>query len=81
MLVIKTYTITKSLKCKKIINKSITIDPSNSYAFKNRAIVYLAIGKKEAAHEDLIHAVNLGYEDYWGNEVNTLLDEHFKDKV
>lgn len=64
-------------KALELINNSIKIDPSNSYAFKNRAIVYLALGNKESAYQDLIHAKDLGYEEYWGEEVSDLLKKYF----
>jgi tetratricopeptide (TPR) repeat protein len=59
------------------INLSLEIDPSNSYAYKNRAIVYLHVNKKEKAFEDLQKAVELGYEEYYGDEVNELLKANF----
>jgi Flp pilus assembly protein TadD len=64
-------------KAKELINRSIDIDPSNSYAFKSRALVYIAEGNKDAAFEDLKHAETLGFQDYWGEEVEELLKEHF----
>jgi Tfp pilus assembly protein PilF len=64
-------------KAKELIDRSIAIDPSNSYAFKSRALVYIAEGNKDAAFEDLKHAETLGFQDYWGEEVEELLKEHF----
>jgi tetratricopeptide (TPR) repeat protein len=61
----------------KLINHSINIDASNSWAFKNRALVYLDLNEKAKAKEDLEHARELGYAQHYDNEVNHLLNTHF----
>lgn len=68
-------------KALELINRSIKIDPSNSFAFKNRALVYLAEGNKEAAYEDLIYAQELGFKDYWGDEVDNLIRANFSNET
>lgn len=68
-------------KALELINKSIKIDPSNSFAFKNRALVYLAEGNKEAAYEDLMYASELGFKDYWGDEVDNLIRDNFSNET
>ena len=57
----------------EMIDKSIELDDMNSYAYKNRAKVYLMMGKKEWAKRELIKAKKLDYELDYGNEVNELL--------
>jgi tetratricopeptide (TPR) repeat protein len=57
----------------ELINKSIELDPSNSWAFKNRALVYIALGKIDSATSDLNYALELGYSKIYDNEVETLL--------
>lgn len=58
------------------INHSLSILPTNSYAFKNRALVYLSTDKKELACLDLQRALELGFQEDYGNEVAELLAEH-----
>ena len=60
-------------KALKYINKSIDIEAMNPNAFKHRALVYLAIKETEKAKSDLIQAQELGYADYYDNEVEELL--------
>jgi tetratricopeptide (TPR) repeat protein len=64
-------------KAKELINRSIDLDPSNSYAFKSRALVYIAEENKDAAFIDLKHAETLGFKEDWGEEVEELLEAHF----
>ncbi|UZR93819.1 tetratricopeptide repeat protein [Chondrinema litorale] len=59
-----------------LINKSISIYPQNSYAFKNRALVYIAKNEIEKACADLTKANELGYSITYNNEVNELLDKN-----
>jgi Flp pilus assembly protein TadD len=65
-------------KAFELINKSIDMDASNSYAYKNRALVYLAIDNKDAALKDLEYALELGFKEYWGDEVDEIILKHFK---
>jgi Flp pilus assembly protein TadD len=64
-------------RAETLINQSIKLDPSNSYAFKNRALIHLARGDNQLAINDLTHAQTLGYTEDWGDEVEQLLNEHF----
>lgn len=59
------------------INKSLEIDTSNCYAYKNRAIVFLSEDKKDDAQKDLLMAKELGYSEFYDEEVNELLKKHF----
>ncbi|MES2485258.1 MAG: tetratricopeptide repeat protein [Bacteroidota bacterium] len=63
----------------KDINESLKIDPANPYAFKNRALVYLANKKNKDACADLQKALDLGYTKAYGNEVQELIEEHCKE--
>lgn len=58
------------------ISKSIEGYPANSYAFKNRALVYLAMNKGTEACNDLKRAKELQFEKQYGPEVNELLKKH-----
>jgi Flp pilus assembly protein TadD len=64
-------------KAETLINQSIKLDPSNSYAYKNRALIHLTRGDNQLALNDLNHARLLGYTEDWGDEVEQLLNEHF----
>jgi tetratricopeptide (TPR) repeat protein len=57
----------------KDINKSLTINPTNSYAYRNRALVYIKIKEKEKACEDLYQAKRLGFDKEFGPEVQDLI--------
>jgi tetratricopeptide (TPR) repeat protein len=58
------------------INNSLGVAPNNSYAYRNRALVYLDQKKKEDACRDLQKARALGFEKDYGNEVNELLAKY-----
>ena len=62
----------------KHINYSLSKDGKNSYAYKNRALVYLAQGKELLARADLKKALKLGYTQKYGKEVEELLAKHSK---
>lgn len=58
------------------INRSIDRNPSNSYAYKNRALIYIAKGKPTDACNDLRAALDMGYTTKFGTEVEELYVEH-----
>ena len=60
----------------KNINYSLQRIASNSYAYKNRALVFFATHKKKAACQDLLKAQQLGYLEEYGEEVEELLKQH-----
>jgi Tfp pilus assembly protein PilF len=60
----------------KDVKKSIDLDNTNSYAYKNLAIIYLKDGKKKDACENLKKALELGYADRYDDEVDILLKEN-----
>lgn len=62
----------------KHINYSLSQDAKNSYAYKNRALVYLAQGKELLACADLQKALDLGYTQKYGKEVEELLAKYSK---
>jgi tetratricopeptide (TPR) repeat protein len=62
----------------KDINASLELAPGNSYAYKNRALVYIATKKKKKACADLQKALDSGFTNAYGNEVQQLMDEHCK---
>ena len=65
-------------KALELINKAIEFDASNSYSYKNRALVYLKTGEKELALHDLKISKSLGYKEDYDNEVEDLLTKEFK---
>ncbi len=58
------------------INRSIQLYPTNSYAFRNRALVYIAMEKADETCKDLKKANELGFSVSYGKEVNQLLEKH-----
>ena len=60
----------------KDINTSLKLDKSNPFAYKNRAVVFIAQGKIEEACADLIKARSLGFAEKYGNEVNLLIQQY-----
>ncbi|NML39719.1 tetratricopeptide repeat protein [Chitinophaga sp. G-6-1-13] len=60
----------------KDIQRSVALDPKNSYAYRNRALVYLAMKQPDKACEDLHRAINLGYTTMYGDDVQQLLEKH-----
>lgn len=63
-------------KAEEAINTSIQLDATNSYAYKNRALIYIAQKKFADACEDLRTATELNYQVPYGNEVRELYLEH-----
>jgi tetratricopeptide (TPR) repeat protein len=60
------------------INKSLSAYPGNSYAYKNRALVYLAKKENDKACADLKKANEKGFTQEYGEEVNELLKANCK---
>ena len=57
----------------KLIKKSIGIDPKNSYAYRNLALIDIDQNYKDSACENLKKAKELGFYSKFGNEVNELI--------
>lgn len=55
------------------INKSISLDSKNSYAYRNRALVYLDQHLKKEACIELMHAKEMGFQKFYGSEVEELI--------
>ncbi|EAY26656.1 tetratricopeptide repeat protein [Microscilla marina] len=70
------YKMGKYAEALKHINYSLSKNNKNSYAYKNRALVYIAQGKKALACADLTKAQALGYRKLFGNEVQELQQKH-----
>ena len=62
----------------KDIEKSIKLYPVNSYAYKNRALVHLKNGDNEKACDVLLMAIEKGFTEMFGQEVNELIEKHCK---
>jgi tetratricopeptide (TPR) repeat protein len=58
------------------INNSIQRLPANPYAFRNRGLVYIAMKKNNEACADFKKALNLGFSEEYGNEVEELVKKH-----
>jgi tetratricopeptide (TPR) repeat protein len=58
------------------VNKSLKLDEANSYAYKNRALIYLEMKDTGKACEDLNKALELGFTEQYGNEVKELKIKH-----
>ncbi len=57
----------------KDINKSLILNPSNSFAYRNRALVYILMKDNEKACSDLYQAKRMGFEKEFGPEVQDLI--------
>jgi hypothetical protein len=58
------------------INKSLQLNDENSYAYKNRALVYLAQEFIDKACEDLNRAEGLGYSKDYDDEALELISKY-----
>ncbi len=63
----------KTTEGKEIIMKSLSIMPNNSYAYRNLAVIAISENDMTKACEYLNKAKSLGFEKYYGKEVNELL--------
>lgn len=66
----------KTIEGKEIIMKSLSINPYNSYAYRNLAVIAIDENDKTKACEYLNKAKSLGFEREYGTEVNELLLKH-----
>lgn len=60
------------------INKSMTINTTNPYAYRNRALVFIALNMLNEACKDLHASSELGFKIYYGNEVEELQSKYCK---
>lgn len=74
------YKLNKLSEARELIDKAIEQLPSNSYAYKNRALIKIALGENLSACEDLDIATQLNYTQQYGNEVNELKLKYCKER-
>ncbi|MCF8369968.1 MAG: hypothetical protein K9G76_13080 [Bacteroidales bacterium] len=58
------------------INQSILRDPNNSFAYKNLALVYIALDSLDLACENLNKSIEMGFTNKFGSEAEDLFEEH-----
>jgi tetratricopeptide (TPR) repeat protein len=58
------------------INNSLKIDPTNSYAYKNKALIYISMDSMDVACADLKKAIELGYNEKFDDAAQRLVFEH-----
>ncbi|MBI9038287.1 MAG: tetratricopeptide repeat protein [Bacteroidales bacterium] len=58
---------------------SLTLDSLNSYAYRNKALIFIALNNKHVACVDLQKAIELGYTEKYGNDVQELIDKNCKE--
>ncbi len=68
----------KTKEGKEIIMKSLSLNPNNSYAYRNLAVIAIEEKDDEKTCEYLNKAKSLGFEKNYGKEVNKLLTKHCK---
>jgi len=61
------------------IDQSIILNPQNSFAFKNKALVLLAMDSLDLACESLQKSNDLGFTTKFGNEVEDLINQYCRD--
>lgn len=54
---------------RSFINKSLEIYPINSYAYKNLALIDIAINEKDNACKNILKSIELGFVNQFGNEI------------
>ena len=60
------------------VNYSIQLYPENSFAYRNRALIYIAQNKTSLACSDIQKAIDLNFESTYGSEINTLKNQYCK---
>jgi len=60
------------------INKSLILFPENSYAYRNRALIYIELKKNEKACIDIEKAIELGYKEKYGSDLDMIKIENCK---
>ncbi|UPT67977.1 MAG: tetratricopeptide repeat protein [Sphingobacteriales bacterium JAD_PAG50586_3] len=63
-------------KALKEFQESIEYYPTNSYVYRNRALLYVEQKKYDEACKDLNFAIALGFADQYGPEVDELIAKH-----
>ncbi|WP_395054772.1 tetratricopeptide repeat protein [Flavobacterium sp.] len=62
----------------KDVNKSIKLFPENSYAFRNRALIYIELKQYEKACFEIETAYKLGYQEKYGSDLDTIKSQNCK---
>ncbi|WP_196887371.1 tetratricopeptide repeat protein [Aureivirga sp. CE67] len=60
------------------VNKSLFISPENSYAYRNKALIYFAIDKKDQGCQAIEKAIELKFVENYGDEILILQKKHCK---
>lgn len=63
-------------KAEKYIEKSLKLDPGNSWAYKNKGLILQAKGQTQEACRQFDIALELGYTNQYGDEVQKLKQEY-----
>jgi tetratricopeptide (TPR) repeat protein len=66
----------KTEEAYSLIQKSIKFKPGNSYAYRNLGLIYLKMKEKEKACEAFQTALKKGFNDIYGDEVQSLIKKH-----
>lgn len=58
------------------INRSIELQPGNSYAYRNKGLILLEMKDTESACNAFQQAIQLNFTPQYGDEVSKLMEEH-----
>lgn len=58
------------------IKESLELNSANSYAYKNLGLIYLKLNKKDLAKSNFEMALDLGFEELYGDELNILMQKN-----
>lgn len=58
------------------INKSIELYPENSYAYRNKALVYIDLKLNDRACKEMEKSIELGFTSQYGSEIQDLKEIH-----
>jgi tetratricopeptide (TPR) repeat protein len=57
----------------RLVNHSLSMDASNPFAYRNRALIRMANRENELAKQDLLTAQALGFKEMYGDQVEELI--------
>ncbi len=60
------------------VNKSIKLFPENSYAYRNRALIYLNLKETQKACTDIETALKLGYREKYDSDLDLIQSQNCK---
>jgi Flp pilus assembly protein TadD len=58
------------------VNKSLVLFPENAFAYKNRALIYIDLKQEDKACADIQKALQYGFTEMYGDEVELLKKKH-----